>query len=246
MPTFPTPFGCADAEPAPSVPAPPPPSAAERTAPPSGSQTLTTADGVRLVADAWPGDAGAPAVLLLHMTPNGGYRRTDWPKPLIDGLVAKRWTALVPDRRGAGDSGGKADDAHKGPGGRLDVVACLRWLGHSGVDRVVIVGASNGTTSMIDYAARPEPGLPAVVGLGFLSPGPYTENQTKMADVPPLPGFYAYPASERAWPDSVAALGRPLELRRMFPGDVHGTKLFGPHPELVEALIDWLTDVLDG
>jgi pimeloyl-ACP methyl ester carboxylesterase len=213
---------------------------------PAGRVQIRTSDDVALVADAYPGDAGAPAVLLLHMTPKGDYRRTDWPQSFVAALAARRWSVLVPDRRGAGESGGVADDAFKGPGGRLDVDACHRWLGSYGVDRVVIVGASNGTTSMIDYAARPEPRNPAVVGLGFLSPGPYTENQTRMVDVPRLPGFYAYPEAEREWPDTVGTLARPLEIRRMFPGDAHGTHLFGPHPELADALVDWIADVLDG
>ncbi len=231
--------GCAGSALAPDRP---PPARAD----PPVVVVMTTSDGVRLEADFRAGDPGAPAVLLLHMTPAGGFRRTDWPAALLDSLTERRWNALVVDRRGAGNSGGVGEEAFRGPGGRLDVVACLQWLSARGVERVVIVGASNGTTSMIDYAAQPVSGLAAVVGLGFLSPGAYTENQTAMIAVPETAAFYAFPESESAWPDAVEATHRPLELFRRYAGDAHGTKLFGPHPELTTDLVDWLVDVLDG
>ncbi len=209
--------------------------------------SLSTTDGVTLQADMWPGDAGAPAVLLLHMTPKGGYHRKDWPSDLTSKLHARRWWVLALDRRGAGASGGKADDAFLGPGGRLDVDSAMRWLEGQGVDRVAIVGASNGTTSMIDYAAAPTPGLPAVVGLGYLSGGTYTENQTALASVPLLPSFFAYPESEAEWSEKALATMPEASLvaRRAFPGTDHGTKLFGTQPELVGALEGWLARVLD-
>ena len=75
----------------------------------------------------------------------------------IDALVERGFTVLNVDRRGAGDSGGVAREAYTGPNGRLDAVAARAFLLDSacGVapDRIAFVGASNGTTTIVDAPA---------------------------------------------------------------------------------------------
>ncbi|MCA9568053.1 MAG: alpha/beta hydrolase, partial [Myxococcales bacterium] len=142
---------------------------------------LTTRDGVALVADAWRGEAGAPAVLLLHMTPTGGWNRTDWPTSFVDGLRAEGWWVVALDRRGAGESGGEARDAFEGEGGRYDVESAVTFLTSEGAGDLAILGASNGSTSALDYALwAGSEGLREPVALGFLTGGTYTENQNTL------------------------------------------------------------------
>lgn len=206
---------------------------------------LTTTDGVELVADHWPASSPArPAVVLLHMTPRGPYTRKDWPVPFIEALHARDWAVLALDRRGAGASQGLADEAFLGPGGRLDVAAAVTHLAPSGP--LGLIGASNGTTSMIDYADwAPTQGYPQVAAMGFLSPGDYTENQTPLAEVAVIPSIFAYPESERAWPESKRPLDPGTWAFHEFPGSAHGTFLFAEQETLPATLEGFLAQRLD-
>lgn len=197
---------------------------------------LTTTDGVELVADHWPASSPArPAVVLLHMTPRGPYTRKDWPTPFVEALHARDWAVMAIDRRGAGASQGVADEAFMGPGGRLDVAAAVTHLAPSGP--LGLIGASNGTTSMIDYADwAPTQGYPQVAAMGFLSPGDYTENQTPLAEVAVIPSIFAYPESERAWPESKRPLDPGTWAFHEFPGSAHGTFLFAEQEALPATL----------
>lgn len=207
--------------------------------------TAQTRDGVALVADLWPGQPGAPGVVLLHMTPRGPFTRKDWPGALTGALHGRGWHVVAIDRRGAGDSGGRAADAFSGPAGRLDVEAAVGLARGRGAGPIAIVGASNGTTSMIDYAAwAPSEGLPEPVALGFLSGGDYTERQTAMAELPRVPAFFGYPTAERAWSEAQRPLDPGSWTFYEWPGDAHGTLAFGPHPELVDQLAGWLDGAL--
>lgn len=189
--------------------------------------TVETRDGVRLEADvrAAP-DRGAPAVLLLHMVPPR-FDRSGWPADLRAALHARGWTVMALDRRGAGKSGGDPKDAYEGELGKWDVEAAMRSLDAAGAGPIVLLGASNRTTSMIDYTAwAAANGARMPAGLGYLSGGPYTENQTRVADLPRLPSAFFYPASEAAWSDAQKPHVAPGSTFHLYnPGD-HGTKLF--------------------
>jgi len=216
--------------------------------PPAGGVIqLQTQDGVTIVADYYPSThCPAPGVVLLHMIPPQ-WDRTSWPAGFITQLNGNGWTVIVPDRRGAGESGGVAEDAYQGPNGKFDVDACVARLAEDGyAGDLAIIGASNGTTSMVDYAAwaattrAPEPDL-----LGYMSGGGYTTAQTAIADVPPVPAFFAYPTSEATW--HVAQEAHDPGTWDWFeydPGD-HGTLLFGAVGQPVYDDIDgFMTGVL--
>lgn len=146
-----------------------------------------TSDGVTLEADLELHDDAGPAVVLVHMIPPGNDR-SSYPPRVRDAVGATGVHVLNLDRRGAGGSGGEARDAYEGEGGRLDIEAAVRFLSalpaSCGVDlsRLYLVGASNGTTSVLDYALSHDESLPDVSRMVWLSPGTYTENQHAIDD----------------------------------------------------------------
>jgi pimeloyl-ACP methyl ester carboxylesterase len=218
----------------------PPPSGACAT--PAGEVAVVTRDALTLAADFRPGPrCGGPAALLLHMIPPA-HDRSDWPVDLRDDLVAAGLAVLALDRRGAGGSEGDPEDAYLGPRGWLDAHAAARFLRDEGYGDLVVLGASNGTTTMIDYAARAQgEGLALPAALGFFSGGPYTEAQTPMARVPPIPALFAFPPQERDW--SLAQ--RPLDpgswAFHEYPGGGHGTAILDAAPRSRVDLLEFVT-----
>jgi pimeloyl-ACP methyl ester carboxylesterase len=216
--------------------------------------SFVTDDGVKLEADDYPtGEGFGPSVVLLHMIPPANDR-TNYPKVFIDALLAKKVRVLAVDRRGAGASEGVAQAAYTGPNGKLDVKAALRHLtsGECAVDplRIGVVGASNGTTSALDYtvhaAQNPDETFPGA--LVFLTGGTYTENQTVLGDhhidLDALPIQFVHSAAESAWSKGYQS-GAPATWRfeELDPGD-HGTKMFDARPESVDLVAGFLSEVL--
>lgn len=208
------------------------------------------ADSITLEADYYPVDAeGAPAVVLLHMTPDGPWNRTDWPTELIEAMNDAGYTVLNVDRRGAGGSEGVSGEAYIGPKGKFDVDAAVRRLVDDGYGDLALVGASNGTTSLLDYTNyAADEGLRGPVANLYLSPGTYTVNNSVFADTPHPPSFFAYSDAEKAWPDEVAKPGAPDDwvFEEYFNGN-HGTNMFGAAegPALQEAMLGFLGEHLD-
>lgn len=189
--------------------------------------SLTTQDGVTLQADYLAASAGAPAVVLVHMIPPANDR-SGWPVAFREALHSQGWSVLSVDRRGAGESGGEAVDAYQGEQGKFDVAACVDHLVAAQAGPIVIFGASNGTTSMIDYTAwAAAEGHRQPVGLAYLSGGTYTENQTLVVDLPPVPMAFLYPPSESEWPESQRAHDPGSWTFTAYPDGAHGTRLFG-------------------
>jgi pimeloyl-ACP methyl ester carboxylesterase len=195
---------------------------------------IDTSDGVKLEADWYPG--GTTGVVLLHMIPPR-YDRTAWPKDFIAGLHEDGDAVLALDRRGAGKSGGVAKEAYEGPKGRLDVDAAVGFLRAHGVQDVVLIGASNGTTSALDWAVDASPPPKALV---WMSPGPYTVQNTTLAALSVPRVLVLYPASEREWPDGVRKAAPATWEWRELPGEAHGTFLFAAHPEVGTQIRAWL------
>lgn len=208
---------------------------------------LTTEDGVRLEADFRITAAGAPVAALFHMIPPSNDRR-NYPPAFIDALAAAGFTVLNVDRRGAGGSGGVAREAYTGPNGALDVAAAVDFLAAHpcGFDlgRLTLVGASNGTTSVLDYAmtrgTRPVPARAV-----FLTGGRYTENQH------PLSGAAnALPQLRLAWDRGETAARSWAEGYRSgapaawsfdeYTGGGHGTRLFAGNPNAVADIVAWI------
>jgi pimeloyl-ACP methyl ester carboxylesterase len=96
---------------------------------------FTTADGLRLVADAW-GDPSARPVLLQH---GGGQTRHSWGSTAAD-LAAAGWRAISLDLRGHGDSQWDPQEDYGLDAYARDTRAVLSQLNRP----TVVVGASLG------------------------------------------------------------------------------------------------------
>lgn len=210
--------------------------------------TLTTSDAIQLEADLRVGGAGSPTVVLLHMIPPSNSR-TNYPPELIEALVQAGFTVLNVDRRGAGGSGGTARDAYIGPGGALDVAAAVDFLsGHPcrlDLGRLTLVGASNGTTSALDYAVT-HGDRPAPARVVFLTGGRYTEAQhalrASQAALPQL--LFVWDRGEqpaKTWAEGFQS-GAPVGWQfDEYTGGGHGTRLLGrANPEAIDRIVAWV------
>jgi pimeloyl-ACP methyl ester carboxylesterase len=162
----------------PPAPAPVPPAAPKDAALAPKDVTLTTADGVKIAATAWPsGAAHGAGVVLLHMY---GSDRTTWSSEASH-LGARGITVLAIDLRGHGGSAKQAKQdlaprvAKRDP--KLfaemhqDAWAAVQWLAKEGgcdPKRIALVGASVGCSVAIDTARRHPAEVAAVL---CMSPG---------------------------------------------------------------------------
>ena len=218
--------------------------------------SLMTEDSVELIADHYsPGLVGAPGIVLLHMIPPH-HDLDNYPRAFIDQLVGAGFEVINVNRRGAPGSKGIAEQAYQGEKGKLDALAAVRFLQDAPCKpnpaKLAIVGASNGTTSMVDYAvhANTDDSAPLPAAMIFLSGGDYTEAQTKLADhldtLAPIPSFLAYPAKEATWNEATKTLVEnkgPWRFEQFEPG-AHGTKLFKTESDLAKMLTLWLEDAV--
>jgi len=205
---------------------------------------LTTRDDVKLVGDLYSHGGSAPGVVLLHMIPPN-YQRTDWPRGFIDRLTAKCWNVIAIDRRGAGDSEGVAAEAYQGETGRYDVEAAVKRLSDEGLGTLGILGASNGTTSMLDYAVwAGSEGLPVPTALGYMTGGSYTESQNPMSAGTDWPAIFTYSTAERAWSVDQQALNPGSWAFHEYANGDHGTKMFAADPTVEDDLETFLAQHL--
>lgn len=199
---------------------------AEPFVPPEGGTiSLETRDDVTLAATYAPIDTAGAGIVLLHMDP-AGATRLDWPEAVITSLNEAGLAVVAIDRRGAGESEGEARDAVVGDGGRYDVEAAVLRLVADGYTRVSLLGASNGTTSMIDYTAwsRTED-VPEPVALGYLSGGSYTTTNTSMDDIPTLPSLFLYGDGDAVWAENLKGESPAAWQFQLIEGGGHGTAL---------------------
>lgn len=218
----------------------------EWTAPAGGVVTVETRDGVTLEADYLPSASQGPAIVLLHMIPPSNTR-ADWPDVFKDALSEQGWAVMAVDRRGAGGSGGEAVDAYQGEAGKYDVEACVKKLVEDGYEQVAIIGASNGTTSMVDYAVWAEgEGLPVPLGLAYMSGGSYTESQNQMESVPQVPMAFLYPPNEAGWSEGNQELDPGTWRWHSYANGDHGTRLFttADAAQVVTDLLDFTESLL--
>ncbi|MCH8799867.1 MAG: hypothetical protein IH963_03060, partial [Chloroflexi bacterium] len=124
------------------------------------------------------GTVGAPGVVLIHMIPPSNDR-SNYPSEFITRLVDRGINVLNIDRRGANGPDSLAMTAYTGPDGKFDVIAAVGFLlKHQCAipsDKIAIVGASNGTTTAMDYAifAGAEQSVELPKALVFLTGGQY-------------------------------------------------------------------------
>jgi pimeloyl-ACP methyl ester carboxylesterase len=106
---------------------------------------------------------------------------------------------------------------------------------------IVVVGASNGTTSALDFAVTTEGPKPRA--LVFLSPGQYTEAQYTIADqraaLEPIPILFAYPGAEAAYSNAIAAAAPATWQFIEYAEGSHGTGLLQT-PRVVEDIVGFL------
>lgn len=215
--------------------------------------TFETEDEVTLVADYLPAsEAGAGAVVLFHQIPPH-FDRTSYPQRVLDAISATGVNVLNVDRRGVEDSTtGDAVDAYEGPGGRLDMEASVRFLLSDeracAIDssRLVLVGASNGTTSVMDYTVGRSEGLPATTAIIWLSPGQYTQNQNNIADhretLDSLPILWIHPDDEPFSLDFVANAPSTWRFVQLENG-THGTGNFDEgvlEEQQLSEIVSWI------
>jgi len=206
--------------------------------------TLTTRDGVALAADRYAGAPGCPGIVLLHMIPPSNTR-ADWPADFISMLTDQGWSVLALDRRGAGGSAGEPVDSYTGEKGAFDAEVAVQALAEIGAEGMVLIGASNGTTTALDYAIwAPTEGLPEAVALGFMTGGSYTENQNPMASTPDVPAFFTFSDSESGWSLDQEGLGREDWEFFEYRGGAHGTLMFDAKPKVKRDIVDFLAEAL--
>ncbi len=209
--------------------------------------SFSTDDSVKLEADLYlGGGTNAPAVVLLHMVPPS-FDRTSYPKAFIDALTKRGLTVLNLDRRGGGKSGGVAAEAYSGPKGKLDAKAAYAFLAAHAcpikMDNLVFIGASNGTTTALDFAvyANTEATIKLPKGLVYLTGGSYTENQNKIASnrklLDTIPTQFVYSTVEATWSASFkaakAALWEFVEYAGVTAANGHGSKIFTSKSESI-------------
>lgn len=201
--------------------------------------TLTTRDDVTIVADYWgASSAERPAIVLVHMNPSGPWDRSNWPSSFIQLLVDQDWAVIVPDRRGAGDSGGVAEDAYETVKGSYDIEACVKHLEVDGFSDLAIVAASNGTTSTWDYMGSAEAeGWPAVKTAALISVVGSTTNNTELDAVPDIPIWFGYPDFESSNNDRFQEADPGAWTFKEYADGEHGTKMFATTPELETDLL---------
>ena len=119
------------------------------------------------------------------------------------------------------------------------VEAAVLHLQGAGAGGIAILGASNGTTSMVDYTVWASgEGLPEPKAMAFLTGGTYTENQTAMDEVAAegIPATFAFSTAERAWSVEQEAVDPGGWSWLEYPEGAHGARMFESAPEVADDL----------
>lgn len=213
----------------------------------AGTKTVTTSDNVALVGDFYkPAGAVVGGVVLLHMIPPSNDR-TGYPVAFINKLTDGGLVVFNIDRRGAGDSAGVATEAYEGDKGVLDAEAAVAFLQDSGcvtAAQVSLVGASNGTTTVLDYIAKSATPPHAAA---WLTPGTYTENQNNVEASRAklsMPLLFMWSAQETPAANWIAPFQTNAESSWSFDeyqNGGHGTNNFQAAPTSIDRVSSWLT-----
>ena len=216
---------------------------------------IAAPDGIKLRATYFAAAKPGPGVLLLHMC---NTTRKSW-EPVAKELSEKGIHALTIDNRGFGESGGPRFE-----GASPEVMKQLneKWpddfdaayqflISQPGIDktRIAFGGGSCGVGNAVQLAERHQDlkalvllaGTTDVNGINFL---------VRHAEIPI---FTAGAADDQYSPVTPQIMkwysevsGNPRNKFAGFPNGRHGTEIFGPHPELVHQIVDFLSDALKG
>lgn len=214
---------------------------------------ITAPDGTKLRATFFAAARPGPGVLLLHMC---NTVRKSW-EPVARELSEKGISALTIDNRGFGESGGPRFEGaspaviqqlnEKWPG---DFDAAYDFLlAQPGVDktRIAAGGGSCGVNNAVKLAER-HPDLKTLV---LLSGNTDAAGINYIVQHPERPIFTAAAADDEYNPATLKLMqwyselsGNPRTKFSGFKDGRHGTEIFGPHPELVHQIVDFLVDTL--
>ncbi len=216
---------------------------------------FATSDGFSLVGDLHANEPQAPALILLHM-----YRsdRSAW-APLVPRLRAAGFTVLALDQRAHGEStrqGNKivrVQAIERGGFGEFvragvrDVAAARDLLASRGLGSggIALLGASYGcSVSLLATADRA--GVAAAV---LLSPG---ASYFGVDVMPAARGFAGKLLAVAAEDDpgsarstrAIALAHAGAEQPILYPSGGHGTRLFGSRPQVMDAIVEFLSRAL--
>ena len=214
---------------------------------------ISAHDGTKLRATFFSAGKPGPGVLLLHMC---NTTRKSW-EPVALALSKQGINALTIDNRGFGESGGPRFDVTKPevfkelnehwPG---DFDSAFDFLvSQAGVDktRIAAGGGSCGVGNVVKLAER----HPDIKALVLLAGTTDVIGYNFISHRPAMPIFTAGAADDEYDPATLAIMrwtsdisGNPRTKFSGFKDGKHGTEIFGPHPELVQQIVDFYVDTL--
>ena len=213
---------------------------------------LTAPDSLTLKATIFTASAPGPGVLLLHQC---NRQRAVW-DGLGQRLASAGFHVLALDLRGFGESGGERSD-RLSPEARAraqalwpqDIDVAFRYLvSQPGVtrDAIGVAGASCGVNNAVQTARR----HPEVKSLVLLSGQTDLEGRTFLRSGRKVPSFFAL-ADDDEFPVSVlttqwlySLTSTPEKKLVRYPNGGHGADMFAPHPELMDAIVEWFRATL--
>jgi len=183
---------------------------------------LKTSDDVQITAKKF--GKGDLAVILAHQGTIGANQR-DW-EPFARMIAQRGFTAVTLDFRGYGHSKGDPTTTYYLI---RDMRAVIDYLKGEGYERFICIGASMGGTTCLRAAV--EYNLEGIVVIGSLyttgEPTQITEDELAALRIPKL--FITTENDGYGVPEAIKSMykvSQEPKLLRIFPGDVHGTKMF--------------------
>ena len=215
---------------------------------------LAGAGSLRLKATLFSASSRGPGVLLLHQC---NRQRTIW-NDLAQQLASAGIHVLTMDLRGFGESGGDRFDKLTGgeqatqqafwPG---DIDAAFQYLvSQPNVtrDAIGVGGASCGVDNAVQTARR----HPEVKSLVLLSGTTDLQGRQLLRSGRRVPAFFAL-ADDDEFPASVVTTQwlyslttSPQKRLVHYAKGGHGSDMFGQHPELMRAIVEWFRATLVG
>jgi dienelactone hydrolase len=193
-----------------------------------------TSDGIVIIATL-RGD-GPVGVVLAHM--NGG-QASDW-DPLADALVGEGYRVLALNLRGNGRSQPPMDSASL----PLDVEAGADYLLDAGAQRIFLVGASMGGTTVLEAADAVQPAGVVVMAAPRVFQGlELTEAELGALTMPKL-FVTAESDTLRDSFDEIVAFSAPPSDEAIYPGIEHGTRLLSSHhaADVIERILAFIQE----
>lgn len=209
---------------------------------------IKASDGVTLKATFYSTGRTAPTVLLLHQC---NMDRKSW-QPLAGELVKRGMNVMTFDFRGYGESEGPRGPweqvgpvlREKFPGDVDAAFAALLAQPEVDKNRIAAGGASCGVRNSIALAKRSG----QIKALMLLSGNAHPQDVDYLRANPALPIFAAASSEDG---NLVSAMGELVKLSSNptskftgFTDAGHGVPMFGKHPELQAAIVEWLAGVL--